>query len=125
MSAVPALSRSASGKAGKVRRPPEACAVTTGCCFAPALLLGKRRTRGLQASLGGEEGLEEVSFSWRAAVRGVGRAGARLGLLVAVTGINWATVASGGKGCSFGAFVNLCIENVFDIGGLLEANLFK
>lgn len=34
-------------------------------------------------------------------------------------------VESSGKGCSYGAFINLCIENMFDTGGLLVVNVFK
>lgn len=48
------------------------------CFFSPAMYLGKGRMRDLQAFLGGEEGLEAVSFSWREAVQGVRRAGLRL-----------------------------------------------
>lgn len=31
-------------------------------------------------------------------------------------GINWAMVEISGKGCSYRAFINLCIENMFDTG---------
>ena len=36
------------------------------------------------------------------------------------TGINWAMVESSGKGCSYGAFINLCIENMFDTEGVVD-----